>query len=92
MTPTKHKQPGETLDYDVEFEDWMPAGDTIIAEDTTVPAGLIKDSTAINVSSHVVKVWLKGGTSGVRYKCTTKITTQQGRIKEKEFYLKVREL
>lgn len=86
------KQPGETLDYDVEFEDWIPSGDNIVSEVTTVEPGLTKVSTAINVVLHSVKVMVSGGTDGVTYRITTRITTALGRVKEQDFRIKVKEI
>ena len=86
------KQPGDKLDYDIDATDWLN-GDTIVSvTSTATPSGLtVVSSTAVN-SGTAAKVWLNGGTDGVTYKVTATMTTNAGRIKEKEFQLKVKEV
>lgn len=86
------KQPGDQLDYDLDFGDWLTASDTITGAVATssVPAELTVLSVA--VASPMVKVWVLGGVSGATYKVTTTITTAEGRIKELEFKIRVRDL
>jgi len=85
------KQPKEVLDFDVEYADWIPSGDTLSSAVITVDdAGLTIDSHSI--SGTIVKVWLSGGVHGVKYKVTVLTTTTDGRIEESEFFLKVKEI
>lgn len=87
-----NKQPGDQLDYDVEFDNWMPDGDEI----TTVEVFLDKVGELVidqyQKSGLIVKVWLSGGISGCTYKVTVRVATAGARIKETEFKLRVREL
>lgn len=85
------KQPGETLDFDISFADWLTArADTIVSHTVTVDAGLTRElSTAID---GVVKVWLSGGTDGQTYKVTVTVTTVGGRVKAAEIAIKVKEI
>jgi hypothetical protein len=85
------KQPGETLDFDISFADWLAArADTIASHTVTVEAGLTKElSTALN---GVVKVWFSGGTDGQTYKVTVTVTTVGGRVKHAEITIKVKEI
>lgn len=85
------KQPSEKLDYDVTFEEWLTDDDTVQTAtavlDTTGEL-VIED---ILVLSPTVKVWLSGGVNGITYKVTVKAITAQGRIKEAEFKIRVRD-
>ncbi len=86
------KQPLERRDIDVNTEDWMPESDYIITATSTVtPSGLVIESTSVVTGGLRAKVWVSGGTDKVDYKVTTTLTTQDGRIKEHEFMVKVRE-
>lgn len=94
MTDTFFKQPAEVLDYDFDFSQWVPAGDSLpesISTSVVVATGL-----TLGVKTHpgsaVVKQFISGGTSGVNYKVTCTITTTQGRVKEVDIILKVRDL
>lgn len=83
------QQPADTLDYDVDFSDWLPAGDTIVsATAVAVPATI---SVTNVISSPVVKVWCPNGVNGTTYKITVTATTNDGRVKQVEFRLKVKD-
>lgn len=84
------KQPNEDKDYDIEFAPWLlPIDDTLNEVDVTVEClddpndtSLIAYGTAISATR--LKVWLKGGTSGNKYKVTFLASTVGGRIDESE--------
>ena len=89
------KQPGDTQDYDIEFEDWLKKlGDTpslaTPPQVTVAPAGITLLSSSLNGTA--VKVWLSGGAPGVRYKVSAKLTTVGGREKEADILINVREV
>lgn len=85
------KQPGDTLDYDIDYTQWLVAGDEVTsAVAAAAPSGLTLVSVSEGVPD-VVKVWVSGGTSGVRYKVTVITSTKGGRVKEDEFLLTVKE-
>lgn len=85
------KQPSEVVDYDIDYTDWLTSGDNVQSCNVTVaPAGLTIDSTFINDPR--VKIWLSGGTVGAQYKLTARTTTADGRVKEDEFKVKVKEI
>ncbi|MEJ7745356.1 MAG: hypothetical protein WKF61_01085 [Luteimonas sp.] len=94
LLDTKQKQPGEKLDYDVTYEDWITPGDGISVEKITVTV----DRPGLQVFTYTVsgglilKIWLTGGTSGVTYKVTITTETDDGRIKQDEFKVKVRDI
>ncbi|MFB9244942.1 phage fiber-tail adaptor protein [Massilia antarctica] len=84
------KQPIEKLDYDVLYEDWLTPGDGLGVVNVTIDKpGLT--SPRQNVSASALKVWIAGGTDGVTYKVTVTAETDDGRIKQDEFKIKVKE-
>ena len=91
------KQPADVLDYDLDFSDWLTGSDTITGAvatasttETADPADLMVNSTQIVGQN--VKVWVSAGVSGRSYKVTTTITTSEGRVKQLEFKIRVRDL
>lgn len=86
------KQPGERLDFDVDFQEWMSAGDYLVSATTTVTTGITAELPLIDATQKVVKQWITGGTTNTKYKVQIRATTNDGRIKEAEFYVKVREV
>lgn len=86
------KQPAEIQDYDIDYSEWLTAGDNVSSVAVTIlPAtNLVLDSQYNN--DPVVKLWFSGGTDGVKYKITVRTTTADGRLKEDEFFIKVKDL
>lgn len=94
---TFDKQPGEKLDYDIDFSDWIPSSDqivsAIVAVEIAPDAALLVDSPAtIQPGGKAVKVWVEAGTHGKTYQVNVVATTSGGRIKEVEFRLRVKEI
>lgn len=91
MLAVMTKQPSDHLDYDVDFSRWIPDGDTILTVETAVdkPDGVTVPS--VTVASPIVKVWLEGGVTGETYKITVKAATNDGRVKEVDFQIRVKE-
>lgn len=87
------KQSGETLDYDVSFEDWFenrsdaPASHTAAAE-----TGLTLVTSSM--TGNVVRVVVSGGTNGETYKVTVVLTTNAATpiIKEAEFTVRIKDV
>lgn len=88
---TFKKQPVEVLDYDIDFTTFLDGIDTLLSAIATVePTGsLTIDSVSANGDR--VKVWLSGGTDGLSYKVTVTATTTDGRVKQDEFKVRVKE-
>ena len=85
------KQPSEVLDYDIDIIDWLSVGDNVIGANVTIDmSGLVVDKTTINDDR--IKIWLSSGLDGITYKVTAKITTEDGRVKEVDFKIKVKEI
>lgn len=87
-----NKQPGDTVDIDVDLSQWLPSSDTISNAIASADTGITLGANAINNTLKVVKQWVSGGTTGNRYKVTLTITSAEGRVKEVEFYVKVKEI
>lgn len=92
----KEKQPVEVKDYPIDYSEWLAPGDTLINAQATVECLTNALDTALVVSSMSVSPtsaapWLSGGTNGERYKVSVTVTTQQGRIDQSEFIVKIRE-
>lgn len=83
------KQPDETRDYDVSFEDWFSnRSDTPVSHTTAVETGITLVSSTL--TGEVVKVILSGGTSGEQYKVTVLLTTSSGVVREGDFIVRVK--
>lgn len=86
------KQPNETHDYQFDWEDWLEPtnGDTIAsATVTSSPTGLTLGSQTTNATN--VIQFVSGGTDGVDYTVTCRMSTNQGRVDEEEIFIQVRE-
>ena len=89
------KQVRDQLDYDVDFSVWIPEGDIITTSEATldVTGELVIDATQIDPDTgQIIKVWLSGGVDGKTYTITVVGSTSQGRIKETEFRLRVKDI
>lgn len=91
MLGTYTKQPVEVLDYDVDYADWLESGDYVVSA-TAVPSPAGLTIGMITVLSPRVKVWASGGVDGVTYKVTVTATTHDGRVKQDEFRIRVKDL
>jgi len=91
------KQPYEVLDYDVDYGDWLPSGDTLDAAQVEVRLLSGPQSPALTVDSvqttrAIAKVWLSGGAHGSRWRVQVRATTVGARVKEAEFDIAVKEI
>jgi len=85
------KQPIDVLDYDIDYVAWLTVGDNVQSAVILVePTGLVVDATFINDPR--IKIWLSGGANLVTYKVTVTMTTADGRIKQDEFRVKVKDV
>lgn len=90
--PIYTKQPGDNIDIDIDFSQWLPSTDTIASSSAVADAGIALGLTENDLVGKKVKQWVSGGTTGNRYKVTVTMTSAEGRVKEVEFYIKVKEL
>ena len=91
------KQPLEIGDWDVDFADWMPAGDGIDFVETEVRLLSGPGATPLTVERVentllLSKVWLRGGADGAKYRVQVRANTLMGRKKEAEFDISVKEV
>lgn len=99
------KQPGDVLDYDVDMGDWFAGipGDDIqsvavsVSSDMEAPAALVAGPlphpvvTLMGATPVSFKLWLGGGSNHVDYIVNCLVRTEQDRVKEVEFKVKVRD-
>lgn len=97
MFGTKTKQPSEQLDYTIDYSRWLPEGDVILTVETHVdPPYDVANSIGLNITAaHIqgqdITVWCAEGEDGKTYKVTVIAGTQDGRIKEVDFKIRVRD-
>ncbi len=88
MPVTFLKRATESIDYDFDFSDILPSGDSLqsdTASSTVTPAsGITAGTKTHNTSTGVVKQYLSGGTASASYLVTCTITTTIGRILTRE--------
>lgn len=73
MTTTFEKDPNATLDYSVDWTDFLQSEEEISDSTWIAPAGITVDSDTNTTS--VSTVWLSGGTVGKSYELINRITT-----------------
>lgn len=83
------KQPKEVLDYRINLSDWLDAGDVAVSAAIESDAGITIDSSSVDDGG--VTIWISGGTNQVDYDISVLITTDEGREKEVDFIIRVRE-
>lgn len=83
------KDPDAVLDYGLDWSSWLSDGETISASNWTVPTGLTKDSQSSTGTD--TTVWLSGGTVGLSYEVTNRISTNQGRTDDRTIQIAVRQ-
>lgn len=100
------KQPAERLAYDIDLTDWFQAlspTDYIQSARVTVPAVTVGPGAAsaldaslnptfLGTPATIAKVWIEGGVDGATYKVTLEVTTFEGRVKEVDFLIRVKEV
>lgn len=88
-------QPADEWDYDLDYADWLPESDGIseFAEPTVTvaPDGLDVISVTRDYDNKRVKVWIGGGSDGEDYKVEVTMTSSEGRVRQDEFIISVRE-
>ena len=83
------QQPLEIRDYDIDFVDWFPVSDSITSVViNSAPAGLV---VGFALKTPVIKVWVQGGVNGGVYKITVRAGTFEGRVKEVELKVRVKD-
>ena len=75
------KDPSATLDYTIDWSEWLGT-DEIITATWNVPAGLVKVKSTFSTTT--ATMWLSGGTAGITYYIDCTITTDQGRTDSRQ--------
>lgn len=84
------KQPADVKDYDIDYTPWLVETDTIQSVVVTTDINTLNIDSVFNTPKRV-KVWLSGGLADTVYKVTVTITTEDGRVLQHEFVIKVRD-
>ena len=93
MTTFKfQKTPGETLDYAINWAQWLAltpddTTDTIDTSTWAVPDGLTQESNAKTDTK--TAIWLSGGTAGERYEVVNTVVTDGGRTAQRRLHIVV---
>ena len=74
------KDPDAVLDYEIDWSTWLGT-DTINSSSWTTGTGITIDSDTNTTTA--AKVWLSGGTAGIRYTLTNSIVTAAGREEDR---------
>lgn len=96
------KQPWEKLDYELDFSELIgTAAITTIDEAIAVRVdtgenaeGFLSSSPAPAISGDGKRIifWLENGLTGVQYKLTFRVTTNDGQKLEADVFIKVKEI
>lgn len=89
MRGIKRKSDESRLDFDLDFSKSLPDGDVVQSVETRATDGIELVST--QTFGNIVKVWVAGGTARKTYTVTVIATSQQGRIIEDCFQIRVTE-
>lgn len=82
------KDPTADLDYEIDWSQWLRSGDTLTSSTWVIsPTGLTQQSAYSSPTS--TTIWLTGGTVGISYTVTNRITTAQGRDDERSLTIQV---
>jgi hypothetical protein len=84
---TWSKDPNAVLDWAFDWSRWLSTDEEVSSAEVEVDEGLTKDSQSNTTDT--VTVWLSGGTLGVTYEVTCRITTNQGRTDERTIGIRV---
>ena len=91
---TFNKQPIERYDYDISYAEWLTSGDNV--EYANVEVFPLTDDglhiESVTVIDPRIKIWVTGGRNGGTYKGTITIGTADGRVKQDEFKIKVKDI
>lgn len=83
----KVKDSDAVLDFEFNYEEWLSPSEVIQSYTIIASPGITVDSDT-NTDDKVT-VWLSGGTAGVPYTVTSRITTNQGRTDDRTMTIRV---
>ena len=85
------KQPAEQESYSIDFTDDMVGSDSIVGSTATVDVAGLTVVSSITVGK-LIKTTVSGGTNLAKYKVTVTVTTNDGRILQDEFVVKIKDV
>lgn len=89
--PTYTQDPQDRLDYEIDWSEWLPAGDTIIGSTWEASdAAIILEDDEITNSETAAVVFISGGVVGQSYTVTNHMETGQGRKKDQTLKIKIK--
>jgi hypothetical protein len=86
------KDPDDKRDYAVDWSTWLTnEGDTAASVQWITPAGIVRENNpAPSLTGGKATAWWSGGTDGVDYPITCRLTTTAGRVIDRTLTIKVR--
>jgi hypothetical protein len=77
------KDPDATIDYQLDWSDWLVDDDVLAGVSWSVATGLTQEATVHDDTT--ATVWVSGGTIDEEYLVTCEITTSDGRVENQSF-------
>jgi len=90
------KDPDATLDYSVDWTDWLAQGDSLQTSVWTVSTvtsdyrPLLQNSNTVNTVTSVGTVFISNGSAGNTYTLTNRVTTDSGLTDERYFRMRIK--
>lgn len=97
------KQPFEILDYDVDMSKWFESLETDYIKSVSISTKALRGDSNISLGSEdnfpfiligdiptSFKIWIAGGINGMDYQVISHVITNEGRHKEIEFRIRVK--
>lgn len=98
------KQPLDVLDYDVDMSKWFIPLETDYIESVSISTKALRGDSNISLGSTdnppfillgdipvSFKIWITGGIHGMDYQVSCHVVTKEGRHKEIEFRVRVKD-
>ena len=91
--PTIDKDPGASLDYVMDWTDWLAVINDTIVSATAAGSGVVVDSCSVLPGGKCVLIWVSGGVANVTGNVTIRATTASTppRIDERTMVFKVKQ-
>jgi hypothetical protein len=83
------QDPSANLDYAVDWTAWLPTGDTVSTFVIISDAGISATKSLTLTTATVCVIWVSGGVVGNIYAVTCRVTTVDGRVDDRTFYISI---
>lgn len=92
--PRYSQDPNEYLDYEIDWSQWLPQGDTITESTFTADVGLDVSVASHTTTATIVWVGITGGEAmiGQSFNVVNDIVTAEGRMAERSISIQVKQL